>query len=187
MPKHPKPTTSNAVWIATAILHQENKDKDAFQAKEIFQKVKDLDLQGASDETLKIHISSHCVASGKASPDTHRKLVRVQNGWYRLFRPGDSFHPTRERGRIAPLAEEIPSDYSSLLEWYNNKYCKTVKDSSRLQEDSTIPSFSRISQDGTIKIPKEVQDKMNLQEGDFLAFLENQGVFTIKKATMQVE
>jgi len=190
MTEYPKPTTANAVWIATALLHNENKDSDAFKANEIFQKVKDLELLGAADETLKIHISSHCVASGKASPDTHRKLVRVRTGWYRLFRIGDSYHPTRENGRVTPLAEEIPTEYRRLLDWYNNEYCKVMTVPSHTIHEETLiqPPFSRIDKDGTIKIPNHVLDKMNLQEGDYIAFIDGlNGEIILRKARVQVE
>ena len=103
-------STSIAVWIATAVLHNENKEKDAFPVRKIFQKVRDLKLSQTADVTVLAHISTHCVANTKAWPNTHRKLFRVSTGWYRLYKPGDDFHPSRKNGhrdrsrRRAPLS-----------------------------------------------------------------------------------
>ena len=98
-----KPSTANAVWIALATLHKENPDRDAFQVKEIASKIKELDIQNASDVTVSTHISSHCVADKPAQPDTHRKIHRLRQGWYRLFVQSDPFHVTRMKGQTVTL------------------------------------------------------------------------------------
>jgi hypothetical protein len=42
---------------------------------------------------------------------------------YRLFRPGDDFHPDR-KGKMAPHREELPKQYHPLLDWYEKEYCR---------------------------------------------------------------
>jgi len=120
-------TTPTVVWLATAILHRENPQSDAFQAKEIFHKVKELDLLSVSDVTINMHITSHCVASTKASPDRHKKLTRVRSGWYRLFQEGDPVHETRVNGQQEPLPEMLPSQYQNIVDWYHNQHTAFLK------------------------------------------------------------
>ncbi len=180
-----KPTTPNAVWIATALLHKENPQRDAFQTKEIFNKVQELGLQGAADITLSIHISTHCVATSKANPDTHRKLTRLRNGWFRLYKKGDEYHPSREKGQEEPMPGNIPSEYQYLLEWYKNEYCDKIKTEKTI--DSTDAKFGRVEQN-KVQIPKEITDALDLQEGDFVAFMiQNNGEILLKKAKMKLE
>lgn len=179
-----KLTTANGVWIATALLHKENPDRQSFQTREIIQKVKDLNIQNASDATLSVHVSHHCVASGKASPDTHRKLTRVQNGWYVLFQLGDPFHPSRNRGRIEPLSEMVPTEYRHLLDWYKNEYCENeVTDSPIIPAEA---KFARVEQN-SVKFPDEVKNVLELQDGDFVAFITKGKEIILKKAKMRLE
>jgi len=178
-------TTPNAVWIATTLLQQTHKDKDAFQPREIFKKMRELKLVQTVDVTILAHISTHCVANTKAVPATHRKLFRVSPGWYRLYKDGDEYHPTREGGISAPPPNEIPTKYRNLIEWYNQKYNiggkeKKVKTASLL--------FTSLEKDGIVKLPHNILSKLKLEEGDYVAFVENSiGDITIKKAVMQVE
>lgn len=165
-----KLSTANAVWIATALLHKENEGKNAFQIKEIFEKVKKLDLLTTQDSTLSMHISLHCVANAKAAPDTHKKLFRVSSGWYRLFREGDSFHESRVKGKIEPLPEMIPQQYRYLIDWYKNEYAKSSLGSNSSFGQPKWYSLGRIESGNQIKIPKDVLEKLQVQEGDFVVF-----------------
>jgi len=40
----------------------------------------------------------------------------------RLFRESDDFHPQRVSGKITPRKENIPAQYYSLLDWYQDKF-----------------------------------------------------------------
>jgi len=72
-----------------------------------------------------------------------------------------------------------------LIEWYNQKYNiggkeKKVKTASLL--------FTSLEKDGIVKLPHNILSKLKLEEGDYVAFVENSiGDITIKKAVMQVE
>jgi hypothetical protein len=46
------------------------------------------------------------------------KLAETGLGRRRLFRKGDTYHPAREGGKITPIPEQIPPEYSELLNWY---------------------------------------------------------------------
>lgn len=183
-------STSTAVWLATALLHQENHQKDAFSAKEIFQKVKQLNLLSVSDSTINMHITSHCVASTKASPDKHRKLTRVQSGWYRLFREGDSFHETRSNGHTAPLAEMIPLEFKNVVDWYHQQYnvtnvSKSITEPVSSEINNQINSelyLIEIGDNNTIKLPDSFVKDFKIKQGQQLIFqASNDGTVIIKK------
>jgi len=178
-------STANAVWLATAILHRENHQKDAFSAKEIFSKVKQLNLLSVSDSTINMHITSHCVADGKASPDRHRKLTRVQSGWYRLYKEGDSFHETRSKGQSAPLAEMIPLEFRDVVEWYNVQYNSQYNKSNVSKLDFEPASSDvnyqtsgelyliEIGDNNTIKLPDSFVKDFKIKQGQQLIFQAN--------------
>ncbi len=174
-------TTPTVVWLATALLHKDNPQSDAFSAKEIFHKVKQLNLLSVSDSTINMHITSHCVASGKESPDRHRKLTRVRSGWYRLFREGDSFHETRSIGQIAPLAEMLPSQFKDVIDWYNAQYNTSNTKShttESIQSDVNYQTTGElylieIGDDNTIKLPDSFVKDFKIKKGQQLVFQAN--------------
>lgn len=181
-------SVANLIWIAVALLHTENKEKDVFQVKQIFQKAKDLGLSHAADETLMMHISLHCVANAKAQPNKHRKLFRIASGWYRLYRTDDPYDISREKGRTAPLAEEIPQEYRYLIEWYNNEYSK--KQSSFVQEskDLSHAMFAKIENNKILSLPDDICNFLQVDDGDYLAFImKAKGEVLLKKARMKLE
>ncbi len=179
-------STAQVVWIATALLHTDNKNKEAFRQSEIFQKVRDLRLVQSSDSTIRTHISSHCVANRKAQPDTHRKLFAVRNGWFRLYRPGDPHDVTRKRGRVAPLADEIPEGYRWLLKWYEDDYVGGQASVSSKADTSNI-LFARV-ENGLTKVPDEILSQLQLEDGDYIAFLQGPSDnVSMKKAKVRLE
>lgn len=196
-----KPTTPNAVWVALATLHKENPTKEAFRAKEIASKIKELDIQSASDATVTTHISSHCVANKPAQPDTHRKLVRVRQGWYRLFAKDDPFDESRWKGQIVPLSEMIPDKFHDLIDWYHTDYVnrqhpdekdpvgypfpESSKDTMDYDEEDI--QFSSINSDNTIQIPDKITRKLQLKSGDHVAFIQSGDKVFLKKAKVRLE
>ena len=180
--------TSTVVWIATALLHKENPSRTAFRISEIENKVKELNLLSVQDTTISQHITSHCVANSYASPDTSRILFRVQRGLYRLYRNGDSYHPTREYGKTSPPPEIIPEKYGYLLEWYEKEYLhKTSSTFQEITKTSVNPPFVKIDDDMRIKIPDEIMRKLEIGVGDHIVFIETTaGKILIKKARLQL-
>ena len=182
-------TTPTVVWLATALLHRDNPQSDAFSAKEIFYKVKELDLLSVSDSTINMHITSHCVASGKESPDRHRKLTRVRAGWYRLFKEGDSFHETRSTGQTAPLTGMLPLRFKDVIDWYNREYNVTNVSKSLTKQTSEINHqmvgelyLIEIGENNTIKLPDSFVKDFKIKKGEQLIFQANfDGTVIIKK------
>ena len=120
----PAATAATAVWVAAATLHRERGAGEAFRAREIRETAERQGACRVTRGTLESHISRYCVANNRAGAEKHRKLYRVQHAFYRLYRPGDYYHPDREGGPEAPSAGELPVEYRGLLEWYANDYSR---------------------------------------------------------------
>ncbi|HXZ14133.1 MAG TPA: hypothetical protein VEG64_17235 [Candidatus Sulfotelmatobacter sp.] len=113
---------SDQVWVATALLHREQPKRSDFSKREIAQRAKVEDREGAERPGISQHISTHCVASQPPSPAKYRMLTRSGRGRRRLFRQGDEFHPSRANGKMAPEREGLPEKYHELLDWYETEY-----------------------------------------------------------------
>ena len=46
--------------------------------------------------------------------------------------------------------------------------------------------YARLSPKGQVTIPKEVRERLGLEPGDFVAFIEKDGEIVVKKARIQV-
>ena len=116
-------------WIALAALSKENPDRQGFSRREILERIR---LEGAHPELrpgVQIHIQQHNVANTPPNAGRYRMFYKLADGTYRLFRPGDSYHPSRG-GKTRPNRADLPAKYHDLLDWYENEYCegKTVED-----------------------------------------------------------
>ena len=104
------------VWLATAQLQRERGPHADFSKEEIARRVEVAGwTNGPGTETVRVHISSHCVASARPNPARDRMLTRTRWGHYRLYRPGDPTHPGRATGRVHPAVEDVPPPFLSLL------------------------------------------------------------------------
>ncbi len=118
-------STAIAVWIAVATLHKEHGMDTVFSKQLITDKMIQQKLCNVSYKTISVHISSHCVANAPTTMSAvHRKLYRVGPGAYRLYKRGESCHPTRERCKIAPLPIQMSDEYKDLRRWYDEEYCR---------------------------------------------------------------
>lgn len=116
-------TIAVAVWIATAALHRKRREDRAFAAREIADTVMQQGLCGSNIDSIRTNISKHCVANRKTSTSSdHRKIFLVSEGRYRLYKPGDEFHPNRARCREAPTEDELPEEHKGLRRWYDEEY-----------------------------------------------------------------
>lgn len=124
---------ADGVWIATALLHQENKDREDFTEDEVQARFLAEGLpRGLHSNSLPAHISSHCVANKprshkRGNPSqlqggAYRLLYETKPGYRRLFRPGDEVHPDRNQPRkpskALPERSKLPAEYQPLLDWY---------------------------------------------------------------------
>ncbi|PBO85438.1 MAG: hypothetical protein COA77_03665 [Thaumarchaeota archaeon] len=178
--------TADATWIACALLHKENPEREGFRIPELIQRLKKSFNLSVAYGTLEMHISSYCVANNDANPVKYRYLYRLNRGFYKLFRPDDPFHRRRDGGDITPIFEEIPKEYQELLEWYKTVYCDQKSKRFREAERSELePSHVRIT-NGSIKIPEEVLNYLGLREGDPISISRyTNNTMLIKKARIQ--
>lgn len=124
-PKNVK--AADQIWIALALLLKEYPERGDFSPEEIEERLLQEFGPVYAPNTISTHISKHCVASLHPRPERHRMLTRTARGKYRLFRPGDYYHPEREDGKTIPKTEEIPSKHLYLLDWYETEYGPSVK------------------------------------------------------------
>lgn len=117
---------ADEVWIATALLHQENPDRQSFSGSEIVDRVRRLGLTETVRPGVHTHISQHCVANKKPNPGNYRMLFATANGNRRLFRNGDDCDENRKTGKLHPALGEIPEEYRHLVKWYTEQYYNRV-------------------------------------------------------------
>ena len=115
---------ADEVWIATALLHRENPDREDFEINEIVDRVYKENLFGRLRPGVQIHASAHCVANKRPNPGNYRMLFETGRGRRRLFKKTDEYHPYREGGKMVPDKRVIPEKYWELVEWWEKEYCK---------------------------------------------------------------
>jgi hypothetical protein len=109
------------VFLATALLHQEQPERADFTIPEIVATVARENMTGTLRSGINVHASQHCVANRQPNPAKHRMLFATGKHTRRLLLPGDEVHPERT-GKIFPEAGEIPEKYLPLLEWAKKRY-----------------------------------------------------------------
>jgi hypothetical protein len=109
---------ADEVWIALARLHQEHPKRRGFRSGEILSQAQKLHPGVPCRQGVQTHISSHCVANRKPSPNTLRYCYRNADGTYRLYREGDDYDIGRRKGRTAPTVDSLPEKYRPLIAWY---------------------------------------------------------------------
>ena|ERR1700733_135016 len=117
MPTLTTVSVADEVWIATALLHQEQPERSDFEKWEILERAAQEGLVEPQRPGVSAHISSHAVAGKKPQPNDYRMLVETERGRRRLYQDGDYYHPER-KGKITPSAENLPTEYLYLLDWY---------------------------------------------------------------------
>jgi hypothetical protein len=117
-------TTSNAVWIATALLHRQFPKREAFIYEEILRLVVELNLTNASEESVLQHVRQHSVANKKPQPNTVCMLFDPGGGTRRLFRRGDVASAGRNENRTHPEWGDLPAKFADLRSWYEDVWNK---------------------------------------------------------------
>lgn len=113
---------ADQVWIVTALLHQEQPDREDFAVAEIMDRAKREPLSRPLRPSFHVHVIQHCVANRTPNPGRWRMLVESGPGRRRLFRSGDPYHASREGARTIPEAKDLPPEYRPLLSWYRGVY-----------------------------------------------------------------
>ncbi len=117
---HAKIKVADEVWIATALLHREQPQRDDFSIEEIVNRAAREGISGVNRPGVYVHVVQHCVANRPPNPGRYRMLFETSPGRRRLFRKGDPYHSEREGAKEIPNQEDIPAEYRSLLDWYRD-------------------------------------------------------------------
>ncbi|MGH9862876.1 MAG: hypothetical protein ACRD35_05565 [Candidatus Acidiferrales bacterium] len=113
---------ADEVWIATALLHRENPQRDDFTVAEIVERARKEAIAGDLRPGVYVHALQHCVANRAPNPGRYRMLFATGKLTRRLFHRADLSHPAREGAKIVPLREDIPPSYRPLLDWYFSEF-----------------------------------------------------------------
>src|ERR1017187_10024598 len=92
---------ADEVFIATALLHKENPDREDFSISEIVTRAAKENLFGELRPGVRVHASLHCVANRAPNPGRYRMLYATGDHTRRLLRSSDNVHPERT-GKIWP-------------------------------------------------------------------------------------
>lgn len=115
-------TVADAVWLGTALLHNDRPAQAQFSTDEIVRSVMENGLTRAAEKSVWQHVNQHCVANRKPQPNRARMLYATGGGFRRLFRDGDRYDPERADGRTHPDWNKLPPKYSYLRAWYEQKW-----------------------------------------------------------------
>ncbi|MFZ0293652.1 MAG: hypothetical protein WAL52_08610 [Candidatus Sulfotelmatobacter sp.] len=130
---------ADEVWIATALLQRECPDKVDFEIEEIMRRA----TKEAGNRPIRpgvyVHIVQHCVANRPPNPGRYRMLFETASGRRRLFRKGDNYDPAREGAKMVPAREDVPSEYSDLLDWYRDWSQDNIED--RIKNDPLLALY----------------------------------------------
>jgi len=110
---------ADEVWIATALLHQEQPVQPDFTVEEIVGRATREAIVGRIRPGLYVHVVQHCVANRRPNPGRYRMLFETAPGRRRLFRSGDPYHAAREGAKVIPHIEDLPDRYRAFLSWYH--------------------------------------------------------------------
>ena len=130
---------ADEVWIAAALLHRENPQKQDFTMEELLERVRKEEITKPLRPGVYVHIVQHCVANRPPSPGRYRMLVETVPGRRRLFRVGDSYDPQREGSKTIPSPNDLPQEYRSLLEWYRGWGQESIED--RIKNDPLLALY----------------------------------------------
>lgn len=110
---------ADEVWVATALLHRENPEREDFTPKEIEARAAREQLTPSLRPGVYVHASLHCVANLAPNSARYRMLLETRRGFRRLYRASDPFHPGRAGGKVTPRPEALPERYRELIDWYH--------------------------------------------------------------------
>ena len=109
------------VFLAIALLHRENPERQDFTIQEIVNRVARENLAGALRSGISVHASQHCVANKAPNPLKHRMLYATGKHTRRLALPNDIAHPDRT-GKIFPDAGDVPEGYRPVVDWAKKRF-----------------------------------------------------------------
>ena len=99
---------ADEVWIATALLHRENPEREDFLVEEVVERAKKERLTGTLWKGVYVHVVQHCVANRLPNSGRYRMLDETAPGRRRLFPSGDIYHPEREGAKQLRAEKKFP-------------------------------------------------------------------------------
>ena len=121
---------ADEVFIATALLHRENPDREDFTISEIVARAVKENLYGQLRPGVRVHASLHCVANREPNPGRYRMLYATGDHTRRLLRCEDEVHPQRT-GKVFPDPDSVPEEYEDLIKWAKQRYGEGTQRSTR--------------------------------------------------------
>jgi hypothetical protein len=115
-------SVADEVWVAAALLHQEQPEQDDFTAREITARAERENIIGRLRPGVYVHASHHCVANRPPNPGRYRMLFATGKTRRRLFRPGDAYDAKRDGSKTVPERSALPTRYQPLIDWYEQVY-----------------------------------------------------------------
>ena len=109
---------ADAVWVGTALLHQQTGRNEGFSTENIVESVRERRLTKGSYKSIWQHVNQHCVANRRPQPNRICMLTAEGKGYRRLFRPGDKIHEGRKGAPTHPEWSVLPEQYQYLRNWY---------------------------------------------------------------------
>ena len=90
---------ADAIWVATAMLHESEGISESFSKGRISDKVIKEIASSKNAGSIEHNVSVHCLANIPAGPkDNHCKMYRESRGRYRLYRSGEDDRDPSRRG-----------------------------------------------------------------------------------------
>jgi hypothetical protein len=154
-------TVADEAWVATALLHREQPEREAFTVAEILERARLAAGGTPLRPGLAIHVSSHAVANKRPNPGRTRMLYATGHGQRRLFRTGDYTHPERT-GRSTPNRDDLPERYRGLLDWYRETYdsrsvpARTVRERAPSFDEDSTPSPRRFESAARVALSRHL-------------------------------
>ena len=124
---------ADEVWLVVASLHQQFAEREDFTVSEIMEHAELSNFcEGNSlRSSVKVHVYLHCVANKPPNPGRYRMLFETKQGFRRLFRQSDLYHPARKGGKDRPGRLELPEALHSYLDWYEKEFLTKEQNSNR--------------------------------------------------------
>src|ERR1051326_6986488 len=107
---------ADEVFLATALLHRENPEREDFSIGEIVDRAEKENLAGRLRPGVRVYASLHCVANKAPNPGRDRVLYATGDRTRRLLLSKDDVHPGRT-GKVWPDPADIPAPYRELIDW----------------------------------------------------------------------
>lgn len=163
------------VFLAAALLHRENPDREDFTIQEIVNRAGRENLTGALRSGIHVHASQHCVANKAPNPLKHRMLFATGKHTRRLALPSDIAHPDRT-GKIFPDKEDVPEPYRPVLAWARERFDKAL-DSPDFWAQDAVERVRQLRSDDLLSIGYEpAQPKLEHKPNPLQALLDAKGI-----------